>query len=120
MELIKLVGTPFEKMDCFHVAREAYYILNNYKWFDTSVEHTEKEKVNQLFQFEKTKWHKVECQKGAVVAIRFDPKLPKIVTHFGVMIDNNKMIHTTENTGCVIEPISKYLKLVEGFYKHTL
>ncbi len=38
-------------------------------------------------------------------------------THIGVYIGNGKMIHCTENLGVIIEPIRRYCKRIEGYYK---
>ena len=63
-------------------------------------------------------WHRVNRQKGVCVALRYDMAHPKIVTHFGYMIDENHLIHTTSQTGAIMENIKIYEKLVEGYYDY--
>lgn len=117
-ELKHLIGIPFKDKDCYHLTREAYKIMHGFDMIDTTIYHNECELVYQVFLDERVKWHKVEKQKGVIVAIRLNPYFPKTVTHFGIMIDDNNMLHTTYETGSVIENISKYNKLIEGFYSH--
>lgn len=116
--MTEFIGIPFEQKDCFQLTREVYKYIHNYDMIQTDIKHNESEKVYKAFMDESTKWQKVEPQKGVIVAMSFDPKYPKIVTHFGVMIDNYRMIHTTEKTGSMVENISKYKGLIKGFYRH--
>lgn len=116
--LSKFIGIPFKDKDCFQLTREVYQALHNYDMLQTEVKHYESEKIAKAFMDEATKWFNVPQQKGVIVAIKFDPRHPDLVTHFGVMVDNYKMLHTTEKTGSVLENVNKYLPLVEGFYRH--
>lgn len=112
------IGIPFEEKDCFQLAREVYKKIHNYDMLQTEVKHYESEKIAKAFMSESSKWYKVTPQKGVIVAIRYCPMHPKLVTHFGVMIDDNRMIHTTAKTGSIIENISNYKHIIEGFYRH--
>ena len=116
---IKYIGLPFEKYDCFNLVKLIYkqeydkYILN------TDVKHNQSDLINQSYLGEVNNWVEVKTPlEGDIVAIRLDSNYPHLVTHFGVMINDKQMIHTTEKTNCVVENISKYYKLVAGFYRN--
>ena len=116
---IKYIGLPFEKYDCFNLVKLIYKEVHNKDILDTNIKHYESEKINNQYEDESLNWLKVdEAKEGDIVAIRLDSNIPKIVTHFGVMINDKQMIHTTEKTNCVVENISKYYKLVAGFYRN--
>ena len=116
---IKYIGLPFEQYDCYNLVKLIYKEVHNKDILDTNIKHYESEKINNQYEDESLNWLKVdEAKEGDIVAIRLDSNIPKIVTHFGVMINNHQMIHTTKATNCVVENITKYYKLVAGFYRH--
>lgn len=116
---IKYIGLPFEKYDCFNLVKLIYKEVHNKQILDTNVKHYESDLINQSYLGEVDNWVEVkEPLEGDIVAIRLDSNYPHLVTHFGVMINDKQMIHTTEKTNCVVENITKYYKLVAGFYRH--
>jgi cell wall-associated NlpC family hydrolase len=64
-------------------------------------------------------WEETTAQKNAVVAMCLNVNHPKMVTHFGVMIDENTMLHTYENTNSHIISIDHITvkNQIKGFYK---
>lgn len=116
---IKYIGLSFNDYDCFNLVKLIYKEVYNKDILDTSVKHYESEKINNQYQDESLNWLKVdETKEGDIVAIRLDSNIPNIVTHFGIMINNCQMIHTTEKSNCVVENIAKYYRLIDGFYRH--
>ena len=116
---LKYIGLSFNDYDCYNLVKLIYKEVHNKDILDTNIKHYESEKINNQYEDESLNWLKVdEAKEGDIVAIRLDSNIPKIVTHFGVMINNHQMIHTTEKTNCVVENITKYYKLVAGFYRH--
>jgi uncharacterized protein YijF (DUF1287 family) len=93
--------------------------VHNKDILDTNIKHYESEKINNQYEDESLNWLKVdEAKEGDIVAIRLDSNIPKIVTHFAYCINDKQILHTTEKTNCVVENISKYYKLVAGFYRN--
>ena len=116
---IKYIGLSFNDYDCYNLVKLIYKEVYNKDILNTNVKHYESEKINNQYQDESLNWLKVdEAKEGDIVAIRLDSNIPKIVTHFGVMINNHQMIHTTKTTNCIIENIAKYHKLTSGIYRH--
>lgn len=116
---IKYIGLPFQKYDCFNLVKLIYKEVYGKYILSTDVKHYESDLINQSYLGEVDNWIEVkESLEGDIVAIRLDSNYPHLVTHFGVMINDKQMIHTTEKTNCVVENITKYYKLVAGFYRH--
>ncbi|WP_295148293.1 hypothetical protein [uncultured Campylobacter sp.] len=119
MTIRDLIGTPFPQMDCFALVRKCYEIEHGVIIPPARAPHDRAKMVFNEFLEEISKhWHRVEKRKGVCVALRYDMNHPKIVTHFGYMIDENHILHTTTDTGAIIEPLSNYEKLAEGYYDY--
>lgn len=116
---LKYIGLSFNDYDCYNLVKLIYKEVYNKDILDTNIKHYESEKINNQYEDESLNWLKVdEAKEGDIVAIRLDSNIPKIVTHFGVMINNHQMIHTTKATNCIIENIAKYHKLTSGIYRY--
>ncbi|MDL0088165.1 hypothetical protein [Campylobacter gastrosuis] len=119
MILRDLVGTPFFELDCFALVRKAYEIDRGIIIPPAKAQAERSGAVFSEFLAEiSTNWQRVERQKGVCVAIKYDTNHPKIVTHFGYMIDENHVLHTTKDTGAIVEPFRNLERLVEGFYEY--
>lgn len=119
MSIAKYVGTPFEELDCYGLVREVYKNELNIELPNPNIRHDENFKIFFKFSQEISKnWKRTDRTLGAVVAIRYCMEHPKIVTHFGYYLGDNKILHTLKETGAIVEDISKYEKLIEGFYKY--
>lgn len=116
---IKYIGLSFSDYDCFNLVKLIYKEVHKKDILDTNVKHYESDLINQSYLGEVDNWVEVKTPlEGDIVAIRLDSNYPHLVTHFGVMINNYQMIHTTKATNCIIENVTKYYKLVAGFYRH--
>lgn len=114
-----LIGTPFNGLDCFALVRKAYEYDKGIIIPPAKAKAERSSMVFAEFMHEiSTNWQKVDRQKGVCVAIKYDTDHPNIVTHFGYMIDFNHILHTTKDTGAIIEPFRNLEKLVEGFYEY--
>lgn len=49
---------------------------------------------------------------GSIVLIR----LHGVPTHVGVYVGDGMILHTTEATGCILEPLRKWQRHIEGIY----
>lgn len=119
MSITSIIGTPFEELDCYGLVREVYKTEKGIILPNPNIRHDENFKIFFKFSQEISKnWKKVDKEAGTVVAIRYCMEHPKIVTHFGYYLGDNKILHTLKGTGAIAEDISKYEKLIEGFYKY--
>lgn len=117
MTIRDLIGAPFEEMDCFALVRKCYEIERGIIIPPARAPHDRAKLVFSEFLDEISKnWRKVEKRKGTCVALRYDINHPKIVTHFGYLIDEEHILHTTSQTGAIVERIANYEKLIEGYY----
>lgn len=116
---IKYIGLSFNDYDCYNLVKLIYKEVHKKDILNTNVKHNQSDLINQSYLGEVDNWVEVkEPLEGDIVAIRLDSNYPKLVTHFGIMINDKQLIHTTEKTNCVVENITKYYKLVAGFYRH--
>ena len=61
-------------------------------------------------------WEEIEQTSGAMVAF----KVAGLVSHCGLVIDDDKFIHTWERSGGVtVEKLSDWSKRIYGFYKYA-
>nr|DAP00351.1 MAG TPA: NlpC/P60 family [Caudoviricetes sp.] len=115
-----LIGTPFSQMDCFALVRKCYEIERGIIIPPARAPHDRVKMIFAEFLDEISKhWRRTEKKSGVCAALRYDTTHPKIVTHFGYMIDENHIIHTTTQTGAIVEPLKNYEKLVEGYYDYA-
>ena len=116
---IKYIGLNFNDYDCFNLVKLIYKEVHNKDILDTNIKHYESDLINQSYLGEVDNWIEVkEPKEGDIMAIRLDSNYPKLVTHFAYCINDKQILHTTEKTNCVVENISKYYKLVAGFYRN--
>jgi len=117
MTIRDLIGAPFEEMDCFALVRKCYeiergVIIPPARPPPDTAQIALRATLDEISK----NWRKVEKRKGVCVALRYDINHPKIVTHFGYMIDENHILHTTSQTGAIVERLANYEKLIEGYY----
>lgn len=115
----ELIGIPFEKLDCFSLVREAYKVQKGIYIPEAKSHFLQSNRVFNEFIVEISKnWIEVPRQKSVCVALKYDIQHPKIVTHFGYMYDFEHILHTTLETGSIIEPYKNLEKMVYGFYDY--
>jgi hypothetical protein len=116
---LKYIGLSFKDYDCYNLVKLIYKEVHDRDILDTNIKHYESDLINQSYLGEVDNWIEVkEPKEGDIMAIRLDSNYPNLVTHFAYCINDKQIIHTTENTGCIVENISKYYRLSSGFYRH--
>jgi cell wall-associated NlpC family hydrolase len=102
-------------MDCWQVAQEFYRLV-----FDIELKHyyqeTPKNKdiKSNLIYSNKGDFIKVDSPVfGDLITI----KIYGIESHIAVFLGNGKMLHTSDKTGCMIDSLSKWQKMVSGYYR---
>jgi len=111
----KLIGTPYEKRDCWGVAVDFYQIELNIKLLEyySEIPETRDNARDMIYSCMKD-FKKVEDrQYGDLILI----KLYGIECHIGIYLGNGQMLHTTSHSGCVIDRLIRWEKLIVGFYR---
>jgi cell wall-associated NlpC family hydrolase len=111
----KLLGVPYSTKDCWGIVVDFYRIvfdieLNRYYQEIPKTRDASKALVySSMGDF-----HKVEDRKfGDIFLI----KLYGVECHIAVYIDNGMMLHTTNHSGCVVDRVHRWEKLIVGTYR---
>lgn len=110
-----LIGIPYETLDCWGIAKEFYKIVfnRNLKAYYENVPETRD--LAQSIVYDSMKdFVKVNDRKfGDLLLIR----LYGVESHIGIYIDNGQILHTTKHSGCVVDRIARWEKLIVGTYR---
>jgi cell wall-associated NlpC family hydrolase len=110
-----LIGVPYEKRDCYGIVIDFYkevlgVELKNYY---TEIPETSMQSQNLIYS-SMGDFKKVDIpQFGDIIVI----KLKRVESHIGVYVGEDKMLHTLKNIGCHIENISKYRRMISGYFR---
>jgi len=117
MSIAKMIGTPYEVLDCWGVAKEFYSLE-----LGVELKHYYKDApndsgiANNLIYSNMGDFHKVEGlpKYGDIVLI----KLMGIESHIAIFLGGGKILHTSKKTGCVIDNIyPKWEKAITGYFR---
>lgn len=115
-DLSKYIGKEYEKYDCFALVRDFYfdeYGLELRNYFDGNTR-PDKDATAYLITTNKGDFEKIESPEyGAIVVIN----LMGYSCHIGICLGEDKLMHSIKRTGSCIESISKYSRMIEGYYK---
>ena len=117
--LASLVGTPYTELDCWGVVRELYkrcfdIELNNYYDLPPNDIH----KANKL----------IYTNKGDLIKVEGEPEFGDIILiflfgvecHIAAYIGDGKILHTNQNSGCMIDKYSRWERRISGVYRIKL
>lgn len=111
----KLIGVPYSKMDCWRIAVEFYKIVFNHdlkNYYDEIPQN--RDIAKNVIYSSMGDFTKVETPKfGDLILIR----LYGIESHIAVYIDKDKILHTTDHSGCCIDRLARWEKLIVGYYR---
>lgn len=116
MKFISLIGTPYEEKDCWAVVRDFYKLqfdMNLLPYYEEIPEGREDAKdliYSSMKDFEEVVGPR---KMGDIFLIR----LYGVESHVAVYLGEEKMLHTSKHTGCIIESISRWSKLIVGTYR---
>jgi cell wall-associated NlpC family hydrolase len=111
----KLIGTPYEKRDCWGIVVDFYRevlgieLKSYYTDIPKSRDSAKALVYSSMGDFEEVK----TPEFGDIILI----KLYDIESHIAVYLGEEKMLHTTLHSGCVIERVSRWKHLIVGFYR---
>jgi cell wall-associated NlpC family hydrolase len=110
-----LIGIPYSESDCWGIARLFYKIelgieLNRY--YDSAP--NDIKIANQLIYSNMGDFEKVTSPNfGDIVLLN----LYGIEAHIGIYLNEQQLLHTTRHSGCVIDRMDRWSRMVVGFYR---
>lgn len=111
----KLVGVPYSVLDCWGLAVEFYkqvFEIDLKRYYDEIPQ--DRDVTKNLIYTHRGEFEEVKDRKmGDLITIR----LFGIESHIAIYLGNNKILHTSKHSGGIIENISKWEKLIVGFYR---
>lgn len=117
--LLKYIGRDYEKYNCFDLVKEFYldnYNLDLRNYWD-SAEVPERSKVQSLIVSSRGDFVRVEKPKhGDIVVVN----LFGYSCHVAIFIEQNVILHSLRKIGSCLEPVKKYERMIEGYYRHRI
>lgn len=118
IHLLKYVGKPYEKYNCFDLVKEFYmdaFGLDIKQYFEGGPVPDRRE-VETLIVSSKGDFVKVEGkpQFGDIVVL----KLYGLECHIGVCINASQFLHSAKKIGSTLDRLERYGNMVAGFYRH--
>lgn len=117
MEVLKYVGLSYEQVDCWDLAVMFYKLEMEVDiGYVVSKNHPKSNQDREvLINTSKGDFHKVEKpESGDLVLIKFGG----FETHIAIYIGKDRILHSIEGLGVVVERLRKYRNLISGFYRH--
>lgn len=116
ISLMKYIGKPYSKYNCLDLVKEFY--LDHYDivikdYFEGPIPDpggVEAIIISNKGEFIQTK----KPSYGDIVVI----SLYGVECHIGVVVHNGSFLHSTKNIGSNMDRLSRYSKLIAGYYRH--
>jgi hypothetical protein len=117
IDVRKYLGLPYEKYNCFDIVKDFYkdfFDLDLSNYFEGSAVPNRKE-ISSLIISNKGDFVEVDTPEvGDIVVIR----LFGFECHMGVCIGGGEFIHSSKGVGSHIGRLSRYQRLISGYYRH--
>jgi len=114
-------GRDFKGCDCYGLVKLYYENELNINIPDTNIQANQPRRIMINFLNEiSSNWIKVEKPiKHCVVALASNEYHPKLITHFGLMLDDNMILHCINKINSHITSIKdiKIKAFIKGYYK---
>jgi cell wall-associated NlpC family hydrolase len=113
----KLLGTPYRDKDCWGIVVEFYKIVFNYdlkSYYDEIP--TNRDIAKSLIYSSMGDFVSVD-EKDILFGDILLIKLYGVESHIAVYLGEEKMLHSTLHSGCVIERTPKWKHLIVGYYR---
>lgn len=112
----KLVGTPYETLDCWGIAKEFYRMAFNVElkaYYDGTPQ--PRDIAKKLIYTNMGDFEKVETapQVGDLIIIR----LFGVESHVAIYLGEGRILHTSKANGCFIDQAAKWSHLIVGYYR---
>jgi cell wall-associated NlpC family hydrolase len=113
-------GRTYKSCDCWGLVMLYYRDVLKTEIPDVSctAESPRKSFASYLNQISKY-WNECTPKKNCVVAMATNENHPKLVTHFGIMLDEKRLLHTYKKTQSHISSIDdiQIKNTIKGFYE---
>lgn len=111
-----LIGAKYSDKNCWDVVRDYYkmeFDIDLKHYYDPCSDVSDRKYVESLVYTNEKDFVKVRSPKvGDIIVI----KMMGVESHIAVFLGNGQMLHTTKTTGCVIDRVGRWSKLVTGYY----
>ncbi len=118
INLTKYIGRSYESCDCIALVKEFYkdhFNLDLKNYYEGPA--PDRAATASLIQTNLGAFfevHSVDKKLGDLVFI----KIRGIESHIGIVIDHLRFLHSAKTVGSNIDRLSRYSKLITGFYRH--
>lgn len=111
----KLIGTCYTKLNCWGVVREFYKIVYGIELKHYCEETPENRDITKnLIYSNMGDFKKVDTPEfGDIILI----KLFGVESHIAVYLGEGKILHTSLKTGCIIDNLSKWEKVITSYLR---
>lgn len=111
----KLIGIPYSEKDCWGIVCDFYKIVFNVtlKQYYETVPETRDIAKGIVYDSMKDFVEVSDRKFGDLLLI----KLFGVESHIAVYLGNGTMLHTSKHSGCLIERINRWEKLIVGIYR---
>lgn len=115
LEFSDLIGIPYSEKDCWGIAVEFYS-----KVFKIQLKNYYEQVPESRDIAKDIVYSSVEDFKEVTVPLFGDLiliKLHGVESHIAIYLGEGRMLHTTIHSGCVIDRLKRWEKLVVGYYR---
>lgn len=111
----KLVGVPYSELDCWGVVREFYRLVMGIglRHYYDHVPNDDRVAEGLVFSHRGDFKEVDKPEFGDIILI----KLHGIECHIGVYLGEGKLLHTMRGSGCVIDNVARWKKMISGYYR---
>ena len=110
-----LIGIPYDQLDCWGIVREFYRIVFNIdlKPYYETIPKT-REMAKTIIYDSMADFYEVNDRMfGDIFLI----KMFGVESHIAVYLGNGTMLHTSKHSGCIVERVHRWEKLIVGTYR---
>lgn len=112
-----LIGRPYNKLNCWDIVREFYRLVYGIR-LESYVNEVPENRAAINSVITSNMGHVVvevdgEPRFGDLILI----KIHGIESHIGVYLEHGKFLHTSTKTGCVIENVDRWERVIVGYYR---
>ena len=118
-ELVDLIGTPYEEINCWELVVELYKRAGvELEDYNISVDAT-RQVAAAMEQEKKFSWEQIKSPEPMCAVAMY--VTGKVVAHCGIFIGENKFMHSVADNGVIITKLSDPLwkNKIQGFYKYV-
>lgn len=114
------IGQPYDECDCWDLVKLFYKdSFNREMPFETNYgapgnDEAYRKKISKIVEIHSCHFEEVDTPKfGDIILF----KILGLPAHVGIYLDKKTFLHSIRETGCCIEPMSKWENKIEGYYR---